>query len=219
MTARRPGRRRPAEVRCRTSRTCSSTSTRWIALQGDGLRGRRRRGVRLQPATLRTARPLHLPEDRANRRSCCARTWSGWTRRRTSRRATNSSSRADGKRPAVEAIEVVTVGTVSVGITAVVGKDMYEQLKKIDPTFGFLDNADVLEAGAGGDLDAHPKKPAREGPALPGVEGGRDRRWRRRSRLRRHPLPVHAAESEPPQFPTAAERRQDRCSSRSGTRA
>jgi hypothetical protein len=72
---------------------------------------------------------------------------------------------AEGKRPAVEAVEVVTVGSVPVGITAVVGKDMYAKLRKLDPNFGFLENA-TIEGRPGTlqtsltEMAAHPKKPA-----------------------------------------------------------
>jgi hypothetical protein len=65
----------------------------------------------------------------------------------------------EGLRPAVEAIEVVEVGGVAVGFTAVVGKDLYERIQKVDPTFGFLANDAVLKQSLAA-MDAHPKRPA-----------------------------------------------------------
>jgi hypothetical protein len=107
----------------------------------------------------------------------------------------------DGKRPAVEAFEVVTVGSVPVGITAVVGKDMYDKLRKIDPTFAFQDNPAVLKQVLA-DLDRHPKKP--EVRVLL-YQGSKEDATKVAAAFPAFNVIVcqsTAAESEPPQFPT-----------------
>ena len=109
----------------------------------------------------------------------------------------------DGKRPAVEALEVATVGGVNVGFTSVVGKDMYERLAKIDPTFGFLDNAALLKQLVA-DLAAHPKKPTANVLLYQGIKEDAVKIAAMYPQFNVILCQSGTAESEPPQFPTLA---------------
>jgi 2',3'-cyclic-nucleotide 2'-phosphodiesterase (5'-nucleotidase family) len=118
----------------------------------------------------------------------------------------------EGKKSAVEAVEVVTVGAVPVGITSVVGKDMYDKLKKIDPNFGFLENATVKDPSgkeqpgalqaALNELATHPKKPSIK---VLLYQGSKDDATKVAGTFPEFNVILclsQAAESEPPQFPT-----------------
>lgn len=63
-----------------------------------------------------------------------------------------------GSRPLVGLAEVVTVGTVSVGVVGVVGKGVAEEARKLDPSITFEETRDVL-ARAAAALAAHPRRP------------------------------------------------------------
>lgn len=104
-------------------------------------------------------------------------------------------------RAAVEDFEVVTVGEVPVGVTAVIGKDMIAKLKMIDPTFGFLNNPDVLKDVLAA-MAAHPKKPAVKVLLYQGTKDDATRVAAAFPEFGVILCQSQAAESEPPQFPT-----------------
>lgn len=107
----------------------------------------------------------------------------------------------ESNRPVVEAYEVVKVGESHVGVTSVVGKDMYEKLKKIDPNFGFLDNPAVLQQALAG-MAKH--EPAADIRVLL-YQGSKDDAIKVAGAFPSFNIILcqsQAAEAEPPQFPT-----------------
>ena len=111
-------------------------------------------------------------------------------------------SQGEGKRPAVEAFEVVTVGTVPVGVTSVVGEDMIAKLKKVDPTFGFFDNSKGGLKALLAAMDANPVKPAVKVLLYQGTKDSAMKLAAAFPEFNVILCQSMAAESEPPQFPT-----------------
>lgn len=108
-----------------------------------------------------------------------------------------------GKRPLVEAIEVVSktkgVDHVAVGITSVIGPSVFEKVKKIDPSFAFLESGDVLKISVAA-LKAHVRKPPIN---VLLYAGNKDEAMKAASAFPELNVVVcQIEESEPPQFPT-----------------
>ncbi|MGL4420868.1 MAG: hypothetical protein ACRCZF_09410, partial [Gemmataceae bacterium] len=109
----------------------------------------------------------------------------------------------DGKRPAVEAIEVAMVGEMAVGFASVIAGDLKAKIATPDPNLTLTDDQVALRQAAA-DLNQHPKKPTIQVLLYQGLKEEALKIAAKYPQFQVILCLSGQAESEPPQFATMA---------------